>query len=275
MRTKPSFHLTQTDLFELEAESAPPYTVSAPIYDHMMREVDYPSWAKYILMLMKLAGKETRRSKIKDTKLCELACGTGNISLIMSKLGYDVTGIDSSKQMLEVAQTKLSRTRRRNACFINHDMVTYSSKETFDTAVCVYDSINYISDANALAQFFRNVYASLKPGGVFVFDASLESNSLSDASLFTQRGRHKGIHYQRRSLYDPKTKIHTTYVRVQRKDELFEETHREYVYKLDTIRGLCGKAGFNEKFVAGDFTMLEANNESQRVHFVLVKPNHD
>ena len=268
-------HLLHPDLFELEAENAPPYTISAQIYDHMMREVDYPSWAKYIVLLMKLAGKESSRSKIRGEKFCELACGTGNISLIMSRLGYDVTGIDSSEEMLKVAQAKLAKTKRNNSHFINHDMVTYSSEESFDRAICVYDSINYISNTRSVAQFFKNVYASLKPNGTFVFDASLESNSLNDASLFVQHGKYKGVYYQRRSLYDPKTKTHTTRVRVKKNGRIFEEVHREYVYKLDLLRELFRESGFQEKFAAGDFTMLEANDQSERVHFVLMKPTYD
>ncbi len=269
------FRLSQTDLFEADAEPAPPYSVSASIYDHMMREVDYRGWAKYILLLMKVAGKKQVRSRAADEKVCELACGTGNISLILSKLGYDVTGVDNSEEMLKVAEKKLARRRRAKLHLIHHDMVTYVSGERFDRAVCVYDSINYLSPASAMGRFFSNVYESLKPGGVFVFDLSLESNSLNDSSLFVQRGEYKGIYYHRKSLYDPKSKIHTTQVRVRSDGCVMEETHKEYVYPLNTVRKLFRAAGFEERFAAGDFTMLEADGKSERVHFVLVKPSHD
>ena len=81
------FQTGKVDLFELEAESVPPYTESAAIYDHMMKEVDYESWAEYILALMKLAGVDTRPSRIKGHRLCELGCGTGNLAVIFHKLG--------------------------------------------------------------------------------------------------------------------------------------------------------------------------------------------
>lgn len=241
----------------------------------MMREVDYRGWAKYIVLLMKAAGKESRRSKIQGEKLCEFGCGTGNISLIMSKLGYDVTGVDSSDEMLAVAKEKLARRNSNMMHLVHHDMVTYSSAETFDRAICVYDSMNYLSTVEALGGFFKSVYRSLKPGGVFVFDASLESNSLNDASLFVQRGKHKGIYYHRKSQYDPKAKIHTTYVRVKRGKRVVEEVHREYVYPIELIRKLFSDAGFEERFAAGDFTLLEPNDKSERVHFVLVKAAND
>lgn len=241
----------------------------------MMREVDYRGWVRYLLLLMRVAGKESRRSKTEGERLCEFACGTGNISLILSRLGYDVTGIDSSGEMLEVARNKIARRNGNVLHLVHHDMVTYCSEEAFDRAVCLYDSVNYISSRDALAMFLSNVYKSLKRGGVFVFDASLESNSLSDASLFVQRGKHKGVYYHRKSEYDPKAKIHTTYVRLKKDGRVIEEVHREYVYGIELIRKLFTEAGFEEKFAAGDFTMLEAGNTSERVHFVLVKPDND
>ncbi|MCL5267981.1 MAG: class I SAM-dependent methyltransferase [Bacteroidetes bacterium] len=266
---------TEEDLFQLAAASAPPYSASALVYDHMMKEVDYKSWAKYLIMLMTLAGKKSRRSQVHGETLCDYACGTGNISFIMSRLGYDVTGVDRSEEMLRIAGEKLSKNRKDGPRFICYDMTNYVSADSFDRAICVYDSINYIHDTAAIVRFFKSVYRSLKPGGVFVFDASMESNSLGDASLFVQRGVHKGLQYQRKSEYDPTKKTHTTLVRIKKDGRVFEEIHQECVYQLATLRELFGQAGFEEKFAAGDFTMLEANEQSERVHFVLLKGDHD
>lgn len=273
-RTKTSHLFKSEDLFELEAEEVQPYTASAAIYDHMMKEVNYPGWARYIILLMKTAGGETRRSKIKGQKLCEFACGTGNISAVLSGMGFEVTGIDSSGEMLEVAGRKLGG-RNNGIKLIHHNMVSYSGKEEFEKAVCVYDSMNYISTEEAVGRFFRSVYGSMKPGGMFVFDASLESNSLNDSSLFVQHGKHKGVSYHRKSHYDSSERIHTTRVRIRKDGRVLEEIHREYVYDLDVIRTLFTAAGFEERFAAGDFTLLEADNKSERVHFVLVKPKND
>jgi SAM-dependent methyltransferase len=274
--------LKRKDLFELDAEPVRPYTKSALIYDHMMRDVDYKSWARYLISLMKLAGIDVRRTKIKGQKLCEFGCGTGNLSLIMSRLGYDVTGVDNSKDMLSQARLKthaasrvvVSRStfNKRKVRFINSDMVSYRTSEQYDVAVCIYDSINYLNDEDSVDKFMANVYMALKPGGIFIFDASLESNSLNDPSLFIQRGKHKGIYYQRQSLYDPKEKIHTTRIRIKKGEKLFEEVHRERVFPMETLRKLSSNKGFIEKLAAGDFTLLEADDNSERVHFVLMKP---
>jgi SAM-dependent methyltransferase len=257
------------DLFKLEAETVPPYTESAPIYDHLMKDVDYKRWAKYIIQLMQVGSVDTRRSSLKYNKLCELGTGTGNIAFRLAKHGFEVTGVDSSTPMLDVARSKAAKQKRLIPHFIDHDMVTYRSDVQYDTIVCVYDSINYISNSQSLDLFFRNVFLNLKPAGIFIFDASLEPNSTNDPELFVQRGRTKNIVYQRESSYDAKMKIHTTRIRVAKDGRVFEEIHKEYVYGLDTLRRATAGVGFIEKFAASDFTLLEANESSERVHFIL------
>ena len=41
--------------------------------------------------------------------ILELACGTGRITLLLAQAGYQITGIELSPQMLEIAQEKLRK----------------------------------------------------------------------------------------------------------------------------------------------------------------------
>ncbi len=42
----------------------------------------------------------------KDLKILDVGCGTGELSLLFAEMGYKVTGIDISRQMLKTAKTK-------------------------------------------------------------------------------------------------------------------------------------------------------------------------
>ena len=83
-----------------ENTSLPPYGQIAPIYDILMSDVDYRSWAEYILKLLERAGAKPGQS------LLDLACGTGAMSLLLAGAGYSVTGMDLSPEMLKVARQK-------------------------------------------------------------------------------------------------------------------------------------------------------------------------
>jgi 2-polyprenyl-3-methyl-5-hydroxy-6-metoxy-1,4-benzoquinol methylase len=237
----------------------------------MMKGVDYSRWVKYLIQLMQLGGVDTRRLNIKGKKLCELGTGTGNIAYRLARYGFEVTGVDSSGRMLEIARVKTSKSKSLKPEFINHDMVTYQAKDQYDVMVCVYDSINYVSGRDNLELLFKNVFSNLKGDGIFVFDASLEPNSSADPELFFQHGRVRKIVYQRQSMYDHGTKTHTTRVRISRDGKVYEEVHRESVYDLETLREVAERAHFKEKFAAGDFTLLQADDRSERVHFILTK----
>lgn len=266
-----NIHLRRTDLFDLQAETAGPYTECAPIYDHMMKDVDYKRWAKYLIQLMKIADLDIKSSGLRSMQLCELGTGTGNIAIQLSRYGFQVTGVDSSDQMLAIARTKYARKSKLGLEFIHNNMVDYRPNVQYDVMICVYDSINYISPYETLELFFNNAFLNLKRRGLFIFDASLEPNSLNDPTVFRQHGKIDGISYQRESSYNPGIKTHTTRLRIKKGDRIFEEVHSEYVYTLEKLKHAACGAGFKEVLTAGDFTLLEATDQSERVHFVMTK----
>jgi SAM-dependent methyltransferase len=49
-------------------------------------------------------------------------------------------------------------------------MVDFNPSQRVDMATCNFDSINYLENAELWQSFFNNVFKSLNPGGVFIFD---------------------------------------------------------------------------------------------------------
>ena len=72
------------------------YRGFAAVYDLLMDDFDYPSWAAYYLALLRRAGVEPR-------SLCDCACGTGSLTVEFAGSGMRVTGVDLSQEMLEAA----------------------------------------------------------------------------------------------------------------------------------------------------------------------------
>ena len=61
------------------------YEEFSRIYDILMSDVDYESWAQYIINLFEKSG-------VFPKTILDIACGTGNISIPMSKAGYNIYG---------------------------------------------------------------------------------------------------------------------------------------------------------------------------------------
>ena len=102
--------------------------------------------------------------------MLDLACGTGSLTLELSKRGYEMIGVDASPDMLCAAQEN-ARRRGRGAFSLPADgaLDLYG---TVNAAVCTLDSLNHITDPDTLREVLRRVSLFLEPGGLFVFDVN-------------------------------------------------------------------------------------------------------
>ena len=82
------------------------YNEFAYVYDCLMHEdIDYDKWCDYIENLFDAHNADVN-------SICELACGTGNMTAILKRRGYKMTASDISKDMLSVAKKKLKNTKQ-------------------------------------------------------------------------------------------------------------------------------------------------------------------
>ena len=72
------------------------YTSFAQVYDLFMDNVPYEQWCEFLCRLLK-------KQSIADGPVLDLGCGTGKMTRLMSERGYDMTGVDNSAEMLQIA----------------------------------------------------------------------------------------------------------------------------------------------------------------------------
>lgn len=101
--------------------------------------------------------------------ILDLCCGNAHLTGRMIKMGFKVTGIDASEEMLHHA-----RVNAPEAILFLRDARNFSFDGSFDAAVCTCDSLNHIMTIEELRRAFENVHHSLKPGGRFLFDLNTE-----------------------------------------------------------------------------------------------------
>ena len=76
------------------------YDLLAPYYDAINADIDYVKWADFI---EKIFNKECNS---RPDLVLDLGCGTGKMTLELAKRGYDMTGIDYSPEMLDIARSE-------------------------------------------------------------------------------------------------------------------------------------------------------------------------
>lgn len=107
-------------------------------------------------------------------RILDVGCGSGWLSEYFARLGYDVTGIDISPDLIEIARARVAHAQSLYAqssgnesfslkCrFFTHDAEAAPLEESFDAIIC-YDSLHHFEDERSV---LRNVAAMLSYGGL-------------------------------------------------------------------------------------------------------------
>lgn len=142
------------------------YSFFARHYDEYMAHVDYEMWISRILSWQK------QYSSLKLKKILELACGTANVSNRLIYKGYEVDASDLSPEMLFMADQKELKPRLYQA-----SLTDPIPDKDYDLVLCMFDSVNYLSQAGEFSQMLENVHGSLADKGLYIFDVSTLLNS--------------------------------------------------------------------------------------------------
>ncbi len=101
-------------------------------------------------------------------RILDLCCGTGQFAGTLTGLGYRVTGIDGSAEMLRYA-----RENAPEAEFVHADARSFRLPEKYAAVISVFDSLNHVLTIEELTDVFARVHAALAPGGFFFFDLNM------------------------------------------------------------------------------------------------------
>lgn len=120
------------------------------------RGPEFEAWAAAIRENL---GPEPRR-------VLELACGTGEVTRLLLSLGHEVTALDFSEDMLNVARTKHAGEARLRLILADAEN-PMEPDATYDAIVCRH----LVWTLTAPHQAFQEWFRMLRPGGkLLVFD---------------------------------------------------------------------------------------------------------
>jgi SAM-dependent methyltransferase len=174
-----------------------------------------------------------------NSRVLDVCCGSGHVTSELARRGYELTGVDNSIALIEIARQSLPQVD-----FQVQDVRHLELKGPFDAALSTFDSLNHILSLEDLHAVFIGVYAALRPGGLFVFDMNLEEAYSLDLHQWTVNVRNDAVGLSR-GVYDPVT--HTAHTELiwftqdgardcwQRRQSIVEERCYE---KQDIVKAL-------------------------------------
>ncbi|MCD8036673.1 MAG: class I SAM-dependent methyltransferase [Clostridiales bacterium] len=240
------------------------YESFAAVYDMFMDDVDYDGWVEYVEEIWK-------KFNIKPEIVCELGCGTGNISLRLAKKGYDMIGIDNSADMLSEARMKAEDCK--NMLFLLQDMREFELYGTVNSIICLCDSLNYITEDEDMQRVFDLVNNYLHPNGLFVFDLNTEYKFKEIYAENTFSEVEDDAVYIWENYYDEEEKINEYYINFFLKNcegtyDRTQAEHYERAYSLDEIKQFIEKSGMKFEAAYDAFTFEPVREDSERIYVV-------
>ena len=206
----------------------------------------------------------------------DLGCGTGRLSMPLSRLGFYVTGIDNSKEMLALAKKKAS-THISNPKFKMANFLTYVPHRKFDCAVCCDASLATLLSKRTLVKALRRINADLKEGGVFFYDIwnYAEYTGWMPASHRSAKIDGIEINLERRTNVDSNGMYRFTdrmHINENGKRSTMVTTYTSMVWKLKDWDSMFKQAGFRTvKRYSNLKHIRHLHGVPDKIYFVAVK----
>ncbi len=140
-----------------EPAAADVHLTDADIYDGIY-ERDETTAQEAEFVLARLAG-------LAHPSVLDLCAGTGSLARALADRNVQVTGIDSSAALLEVARRKVPEGR-----FSQADIRSFTLDEHFDAIVCVNGALHHIEEPQDIVRVLRRAKEHLSPGGTLIIE---------------------------------------------------------------------------------------------------------
>jgi len=240
------------------------YEKFALIYDELIDDIDYNTWGDFINKILELKDLTPQNT-------LEMACGTGKLTVELSKFISNIDAFDLSSDMLSIAYNKFKD--NRNVRLYNLDMKNFKFNKKYDLVICGCDSLNYITNPDDLNKIFFNVKEHLNQNGLFIFDINSYykiSKIIGNNIFLNEKDR---IFYTWDSSYDEKLEIcdyFLTFFVLKNYNlyERFDEHHRQKAYKTEYIERKLIENGFRSVYKYSDYSFEQIDDTTQRICFV-------
>ncbi len=125
-----------------------------------------------------------RRIKESSEPILELGSGTGRVLVPLLERGFGISGIDTSKHMLDRCRA-ICKAKGLKAKLYEQSMVDFELPQKFGTVLLTSGSLSLFVFDQDIHRTFERVMTHLKPGGLFIYEyepVPAEDNNSNDST---------------------------------------------------------------------------------------------
>ncbi len=246
------------------------YDLISPIYDEANSELDYKKWADFFEKAIEKYQVEGKKPEL----VLDLACGTGKMTVELAARGYDMTGVDISYEMLDLARKRAEENSLEGKIlWLLQDMRSFELYGTVDAALSCLDCINHLTTKSDLEKTLSLVHNYLVPDGLFLFDINGKSKfeNVYARNSFVTESKNSFCIWQ--NYYNEKSGICDFYITVFNEKgngdyTRLDELQREKMYTLRQIKNALLKTGFEFLGAFSDFDFTAASDMDERIYII-------
>jgi len=244
------------------------YDLIAPFYDieHAQFGEDLPLYQDFAALCM--------------GPLLELACGSGRLLLPLAREGYELTGVDTSTAMLNLAHQRLQNEGLASRCkLVQQDICSMHLDQQFRMAFIALGSFAHITRRKQQQQALAAVRAHLAAGAIFILDiANADARYMENLNgqLLHQGTWQHSDGTNLTHLVSPASSTTRHFLELTHFYDRFtqgEQVQRTvmktqlYLFELNEMELLLEQAGFVVKDVYGDYDLGSFELDSPRMIF--------
>lgn len=238
------------------------YTIFASVYDRYMDNVPYEAWRDNILGFF-------QKYNMPMEIVCDLGCGTGQMTRLLKDAGYDMIGIDSSYDMLMEA---MAHPDSEGILYLCQDMREFELYGTVGAVVSLCDSINYLTSYQDLLTVCKLADNYLDPGGLFIFDVKTVSYFKKLGKCTIAENRDQGSFIWEND-YDEESRDNAYFLTIYEENEegtydRYEEEHLQHGFTIEEIKKALVESGLKLLDILDVDTMGPASEASDRIYFI-------
>lgn len=243
------------------------YDLLAPFYDEINSELNYSDWADFIEKII-----EREYGQGKPELILDLGSGTGKMTVELARRGFDMTGVDRSAEMLNIAR-EAAASEGLDILWLCQDITEFELYGTVDVAVCCLDTLNHLTDKKSLYKCLSLVHNYVIPDGLFIFDVNGKRKFETVYSDMTYTMEEEGGVCIWQNDYNEKTKLCDFYITLFKEESdgryrRFDDLETERMYTVREIKNALAKCGFEFVGAYSDYEFNEASDLSERIYFV-------
>jgi SAM-dependent methyltransferase len=178
-------------------------------------------------------------------RVLDIPCGFGRHSVELAARGYQVTGVDISPEMIELAR-KHAISAGLKIEWRTSDMRDVSWESEFDAVFCFGNSFGYL-DPEGTRDSIRAISRALKPGARFTFDYGMAAECILPRLREREWAPVDDLLFLEENQYDvSESCIQTTYSFI-RHGKIEVRTGFQWVYTVREIRQMLQEQGLRTR----------------------------